>query len=105
MTKQYKSDAFEAIHSLMSDLHQGGAISDEKMRHYDSMCLVPVEEMSAQEISDIRKKENLSQSVFAFYLNVSKNSVSAWERGIKKPSGAALKLLTLVRQKGIDAIV
>ncbi|EGY32882.1 LOW QUALITY PROTEIN: XRE family transcriptional regulator [Aggregatibacter actinomycetemcomitans serotype e str. SC1083] len=42
--------------------------------------------------------------VFAHYLNVSKNLVSDWERGIKKPSGAALKLLTLVQHKGIEAI-
>jgi hypothetical protein len=38
------------------------------------------------------------------YLNISKNQVSAWERGTKKPSGTALKLLTIVKNKGIEAI-
>ncbi|MBN6711620.1 DNA-binding protein [Haemophilus haemoglobinophilus] len=27
-----------------------------------------------------------------------------WERGVKKPSDAALKLLTLAKNKGIDVI-
>jgi putative transcriptional regulator len=35
---------------------------------------------------------------------VTKGLVSQWERGEKKPVGASLKLLTLVRQKGLDAI-
>lgn len=40
----------------------------------------------------------------ARYLNVSKNLVSDWERGKKKPGGPALKLLLLVQKKGLDAI-
>ncbi|MCB1674564.1 MAG: helix-turn-helix domain-containing protein, partial [Pseudomonadales bacterium] len=52
----------------------------------------------------LRERELLSQSIFALYLNVSKNLISDWERGIKKPSGTALRLLNLVDKKGIDAI-
>ncbi|WP_233902116.1 helix-turn-helix domain-containing protein [Paracoccus denitrificans] len=56
------------------------------------------------EIRAIREREHLSQPVFARYLNVSKNLVSDWERGVKKPSGAALRLLTVVQEKGLQAI-
>jgi putative transcriptional regulator len=38
------------------------------------------------------------------HLNVSKGVISQWERGEKQPAGASLKLLTLVREKGLDAI-
>ncbi|WP_218961597.1 helix-turn-helix domain-containing protein [Aggregatibacter actinomycetemcomitans] len=31
----------------------------------------------------IREKEHVSQTVFAHYLNVSKNMISEWERGVK----------------------
>ncbi|MDY6216819.1 helix-turn-helix domain-containing protein [Actinobacillus porcinus] len=48
--------------------------------------------------------ENFSQAVFANYLNISAKLVSEWERGVKKPSGTALKLLTLVQNKGIEVI-
>ncbi len=30
--------------------------------------------------------------------------ISEWERGVKKPSGTALKLLSLVQHKGIEVI-
>lgn len=48
--------------------------------------------------------EDVSQSVFASYLNVTKDSVSKWERGEKKPAGPSLKLLSLVERKGLDGI-
>jgi len=48
--------------------------------------------------------QQVSQPVFARYLNVSKNLVSDWERGKKKPGGPALRLLSIIRRKGLDAI-
>ncbi|MCT8608259.1 DNA-binding transcriptional regulator [Glaesserella parasuis] len=74
------------------------------MQSFDKRCLTPVKTLTPNEIREIREKENFSQSVFAHYLNVSSNLVSEWERGVKKPSGAALKLLSLVQHKGISAI-
>jgi DNA-binding transcriptional regulator YiaG len=52
----------------------------------------------------LREREDVSQSVFASYLNVTKDSVSKWERGEKKPAGPSLKLLSLVERKGQDGI-
>jgi putative transcriptional regulator len=46
----------------------------------------------------------VSQPVFARYLNVSKNLVSEWERGAKRPGGPALRLLAVVKKKGLKAI-
>ena len=42
--------------------------------------------------------------IFARYLNVSKNLVSDGERGTKRPGGPALRLLSIVRRKGLEAI-
>jgi putative transcriptional regulator len=36
---------------------------------------------------------------------VHKDAVSKWERGEKRPDGLSLKLLNLVRAKGLKAIV
>jgi len=60
--------------------------------------------MSPEEIRAIRQRERVSQPVFARYLNVSKNLVSDWERGAKRPGGPALRLLTVVRKNGLRAI-
>jgi putative transcriptional regulator len=74
------------------------------MREFDALCLTPVERLSAEEIRGLREREQVSQPVFAHYLNVSKGIVSKWERGEKRPDGASLKLLNLVRTKGLKAI-
>ena len=75
------------------------------MKHFDEACLTRAEPLTGDEIRAIREKEQLTQAAFAIHLNIGKNQVSDWERGIKKPSGAALKLLTLVKNKGIEAII
>ena len=104
MANQYRSDALASIHETMEALHEVGAIDKQTMREFDETCLTPVEPLSPEAIRALREREHLSQPVFARYLNVSKNLVSDWERGIKRPGGPALRLLTVIEKKGIQAI-
>jgi putative transcriptional regulator len=104
MAKQYRSDAMASIHETMEALHEVGAIDKQTMREFDEACLTPVEPLSPEAIRALREREHLSQPVFARYLNVSKNLVSDWERGVKRPGGPALRLLTVIEKKGIEAI-
>ena len=103
-TKQYRSDAFAAIHETMDALQQIGAIDKTTMRNFDQTCLEPAPELSPEEIRALRQREQVSQPVFACYLNVSKNIVSDWERGVKRPSGPALRLLYVIRKHGLSSI-
>ena len=81
-----------------------GAIDKQTMREFDDTCLTPVHILSPDEIKSLRLRERISQPVFGRYLNVSKNLVSDWERGVKKPGGPALRLLTVIQKKGLMAI-
>ncbi len=74
------------------------------MRHFDETCLTPVKPLSPRQIAEIREREEVSQTVFARYLGLSPTIISQWERGEKKPQGASLKLLTLVKKKGLAAV-
>lgn len=103
-SKQYKSDALGAIHDTAEGLYEIGAIDKQTMRNFDKICLMPIIEILPQDIKNIREQEKLSQPLFAAYLNVSKNLISDWERGIKKPSGAALRLLSIVKIHGIHIL-
>ena len=100
----YKSDALAAVHETASDMFEAGVIDKQIMRHFDESCLTPIHPFSAEEIKALREREEVSQRVFAHYLNVTKESVSQWERGQKKPAGTTLKLLSLVERRGINAI-
>ena len=46
----------------------------------------------------IRDGLRLSQAVFAMALNVSAETVRAWEQGKREPDGAALRLLQITEQ-------
>jgi putative transcriptional regulator len=66
--------------------------------------LIHVENLSPRDIATMRKAAGVSQAVFACYLNVSVGLISQWERGEKRPQGPSLKLLNIVKKKGLDAI-
>jgi putative transcriptional regulator len=103
--KTYKSDVLESVHQMMEGFYETGAIDKKTMREFDESCLIAAPVLQPEEIKAIRESESVSQPVFARYLNVSKNLVSEWERGVKRPGGPALRLLSIVKRKGLEAIV
>jgi putative transcriptional regulator len=94
-----------AIHETAAGLHRIGLIDRATMREFDASCLTSVQPLSPRQITALRAREGVSQGVFARYLNVRPKLVSEWERGEKKPSGPSLKLLSIVKAKGLDAIM
>jgi putative transcriptional regulator len=100
---RYKSDACEAIHTSASALYSVGAIDEKSMREYDASCLA-VPPIAPKEIQKLRRRHKVSQPVFARYLNTSESTVEKWESGAKKPSGMALKLLSLVEKHGLEML-
>lgn len=55
----------------------------------------PAPSCSGPWIAALRARLNVSQPVFAMALNVSPETVRAWEQGKREPDGAALRLLQL----------
>ena len=103
-TKNYKSNIKAAIHQTANGLYEAGMIDKKTMREFDESCLTEVHDFTPEEIRALREREEVSQDVFAHYLNVSKDSVIKWECGIKHPAGSSLKLLSLVAKKGLESI-
>jgi putative transcriptional regulator len=104
MKKQYRNNIMASVHETAEDLHEAGLMDKRTMRQFDELCLTPITPLTPDEIRNIREQENVSQVVLANYLNVTKGVISQWERGEKCPSGTSLKLLSLVKSKGLDAI-
>ncbi len=59
----------------------------------------PIKPVRPKDITALRHKLNVSQAVFAGLLNVPKVTAISWEKGRRRPTGAALRLLDLVRKK------
>lgn len=94
----------DVLHSTVVGLHQAGVMDLTAMRELDALCLPPVQDYNAAQIKGIRLRFKASQAMFAAYLNTSPSTIQQWERGQKQPNGMALKLLTLVDSKGLQAL-
>ena len=103
-TRKYRSRLSATIHETAAGLHRIGLIDKATMREFDVSCLTAIEPLSGKQIAAIRRRAGVSQGVFAHYLNVKPKLVSEWERGEKRPSGPSLKLLSIVKAKGLDTI-
>lgn len=56
-----------------------------------------VKPMRPRQIRKIRQALGASQAVFAYILNVSPKVVQSWEHGARRPTNAALKLLSIAQ--------
>lgn len=88
----------EFFNDLKQSLIEGLEHAEGKRELRTTTLPRPPKKLSSEEIAALRGKLNVSQAVFACYLNVSPKTVQAWEQGIGKPNGAALKLLSIVKR-------
>jgi putative transcriptional regulator len=103
-TSKYKTDAFEAIHSAAIGLYRADGMDRATMKTFDIACLKVPAPLAPAKIKRIRLAQKVSQPVFARYLNTSESTVEKWETGAKKPSGMALKLLSVVEKHGLKML-
>lgn len=107
--KKKSSRLTKALLETAKDMLDGGILKEKEykkitMRHLGKKNLPKIDPMTSAEIRALREKAHLSQAAFASYLNLTVGYISQLERGLKKPTGAALALLNVVRRKGFNAI-
>ena len=99
-----------AMLETAKDMRQAGLLDEAAyakitMRHLGMKEKVEREPITGKDIRTMREQAHMSQAVFAHYLNVTVGYVSQLERGEKRPTGAALVLLNVIRRKGIETIL
>ena len=99
----------KALIETADGMHRTGMLDDEAhakitLRHLGAPTGA-AEPISGEEIRRVREQAHLSQAVFARCLNVTTGYVSQLERGAKRPTGAALALLNVIRRKGIEVVL
>lgn len=99
------SKIIESLRDDLAVLHEVGAIGKVTMREFDAICPPPVREFSAEDIKHLREALKFSQPVFAHHLHTSASTVRKWEQGDTRPAGPALKLLNVIADKGLQAII
>ena len=104
-TKKYRSTIAETVHEGIRGMNRLGLVDKKTMREFDVRCLTPVDDLSAKDIQTIRRREGISQAILARCLNLTTGQISQLERGAKHARGATLKLLCLIEEKGLEAVL
>jgi len=100
-----KENISDVLGETLKGLLDAGIITEITMHEFEALHLEPVHDFTPKEIKRLRKKEKLSQPVFAKILNLSPSTVKQWETGEKKPSGPFSKLLDVVSKHGIASVL
>ncbi len=98
------SNIQDTINDLAHGLYSADIIDKKTLRNLTDADLPVLNEYTGEEIQLLRKKQKLSQSVFAKYLNVSPAMVRSLEQGQRHAHGAILKLLNIVERHGISGL-
>ncbi len=102
--RKFKSEAFAAIHAAAKGLHKVGSMDLATMREFDDLSFKTPPALTGSDIRKLRLHHKVSQPVFARLLNTSESTIEKWETGAKRPSGMALKLLSIVQKRGLEAL-
>ena len=89
------NDLLEAVEGVRDHVEGKRKVT---LRTTEVKIPAPAPEISPEEIVAARESLNLSQAVFARLLNVPTVTAVSWEKGRRKPSGAALRLLQIARK-------
>lgn len=101
-------DHLKDLQEMAHDMLPHGGISEDTVNYIDSRVrlrefrerLAVITEMNGDAIRTLRSRYHLSQTMLAELVNMSVVTVSKWERGEKKPNGAALRVLNVLSVKG-----
>jgi putative transcriptional regulator len=111
MAKKKKvSPLAKALLETADDMRKAGLMdkaAHEKitLRHLGATGAPKAAPITGPQIRAMRERAQLSQAVFARYLNLTVGYVSQTEPGAKQPTGAAMALLNVIKRRGIEAIL
>jgi putative transcriptional regulator len=100
-----RSRILSEVHETAKSLFRSGSIDKQTMRELDALALPRVRDFTPRQIRALREQVRMSQAVFAAILNTSVSTVQKWEIGDKRPSGPSLKLLNVIEERGVEALV
>ena len=80
------SELLDAIHETAKGLYDARLMNATTMHEFEALCLPPVKELAPQQIKSLRLRCKASQAVFAVF------------------KGSSLKLLNLVKDKGLGIL-
>ena len=96
MSAHEKASMYER---LMKGMKESIAYSRGELSLVTTTLPAPPPPAKPRQIASLRRQCRMSQAVFAAVVNVSVKTVQSWERGARRPSDAALRMLQVIERK------
>jgi putative transcriptional regulator len=99
-----------AILEMANDAYAAGAMDEAMhrqitMRQLGTEAAAAARPLTGEDIRALREEANMSQAVFARYLNMTPHYLSRLERGAQQPTGTTLALLNVIRRHGMEMVL
>lgn len=99
------SDLTEPLCKDIEVMASDGLVGKQTLREFGHKHLAYHTDISGEDVKALRESNHISQAVLARYLNLSPISIQRWEQGKSIPSGCAVVLLNLIKDKGLQALM
>ena len=101
-----RSRVLDEVYETANDLFSTGIMNMRRLQAYEAIYqALQVPQYTGEQVKALRSSLQVSQSVFAMYINTSTSTVRAWEAGKKNPGGPSCKLLDIISRKGIEILL
>lgn len=97
------SGLLDIVRGMARDLTEVGVMDEITILQIGALALPPKREFSAKEVRSIRRRNKVSQAVFAEVLDIKKTAIQHWEQDRKKPGGSSRRLLDIIKRKRLQA--
>ena len=94
----------DSINQIANELNNLSKLNNEQKEALTANESTGICVYTGDDIRQIRLQEELSQVLFAKYLNVSVTTIRRLEQGKCEAKGAMLKLLNILSKNGISAL-
>jgi putative transcriptional regulator len=97
--KEIEFNAEDLVSSVETLAHHAAGQKKLTLRTRTLKLPPQIKPFKPKDIVALRNRYGVSQAVFARLLNVPTVTAISWEKGRRKPTGAALRLLDLARRR------
>ena len=99
------SKLIDSLRGDLAALHDAGVIGKVTMREFDAICPPPVREFTATDIKRLRENLKFSQPGFALDIHTTACTVRKRGRAETHQPRPALRLISIIADKGLQAII
>jgi len=106
MLKSHSNLSSKILDMVEEDLHAINEVKDisTSIKEFNKIKYPAPKRYTKRDVIRIRRKLNVSQSVFAYILNASESTIRKWEIGAKVPGGANCRLLQIIENIGVGIL-